>query len=105
MRHFAHQAVAGMVPLVTTHPRPMLNRRFAMIALELFFFVACLLSTVGIERWAIATGRWSYSDDMPVIFGVGVLPLLQWVLIPALSLLVFRLTYQRDEGTCVEWKQ
>jgi hypothetical protein len=58
------------------------------------FFVACLLATVGIERWAIATTRWSYSDDMPVIFGVGALPLLQWVLIPALSVLVFRLAFR-----------
>jgi hypothetical protein len=58
------------------------------------FGVACLLATVGIERWAIATARWSYSDDMPVILGVGTLPLLQWVLIPLLSLPVFRLTFR-----------
>lgn len=58
------------------------------------FFVACLLATVGIERWAIATRRWSYSDDMPVIFRVGALPLLQWVLIPVLSVLVFRLAFR-----------
>jgi hypothetical protein len=59
------------------------------------FFVACLLATAGIERWAIVTARWSYSDDMPVIFGVGALPLLQWVLIPVLSVLVFRLHFAR----------
>lgn len=55
------------------------------------FFVACLLSTVGIERWALATARWSYGDDMPLIFGVGALPLLQWILIPAASVLSYRL--------------
>jgi hypothetical protein len=54
------------------------------------FFALCLLATVAIERWAIATGRWSYNDTMPMILGVGVLPLLQWTLIPALSLLLFR---------------
>jgi hypothetical protein len=54
------------------------------------FFALCLLATVAIERWAIASGRWGYSDDMPMILGVGVLPLLQWILIPALSLLLFR---------------
>jgi hypothetical protein len=59
------------------------------------FFLACLLATIGIERWAIATTRWSYSDDMPVILGVGALPLLQWILIPALSMLVFRLAFGR----------
>jgi hypothetical protein len=55
------------------------------------FFVACLLSTVGIERWAIATGRWSYGDDMPLIFGVGALPLLQWILIPGVAVLSYRI--------------
>lgn len=55
------------------------------------FFVACLLSTVVIERWAVATTRWSYGDDMPLIFGVGALPLLQWILIPAVSVLFYRL--------------
>jgi hypothetical protein len=54
------------------------------------FFALCLLATVAIERWAIASGRWGYSDDMPMILGEGVLPLLQWILIPALSLLLFR---------------
>ena len=58
------------------------------------FFTACLLVTVGIERWAIATKRWSYGDAMPVIFGVGALPLLQWVLIPVLSVLIFRLAFR-----------
>lgn len=57
------------------------------------FFALCLLATAGIEHWAIATRRWTYSDDMPVIFGVGALPLLQWVLIPAVSVLVFRLAF------------
>ena len=58
------------------------------------FFVASLLATVAIERWAIATRRWSYSDDMPMIFGVGALPLLQWILIPFLSVLIFRFTFR-----------
>ncbi|MHB0971790.1 MAG: hypothetical protein ACYC7A_21105 [Thermoanaerobaculia bacterium] len=65
------------------------------------FFSACLLATVGIERWAIATTRWSYSDEMPLIFGVGALPLLQWVLLPALSLLAFRRAFRRPPGSPV----
>ena len=60
------------------------------------FFALCLLATVAIEHWAIATRRWSYSDDMPMIFGVGALPLLQWVLIPLLSVLAFRLAYRTE---------
>lgn len=55
------------------------------------FFASCLLVTIAIERWAIATSRWSYGDEMPLIFGVGALPLLQWILIPVLSVFAFRL--------------
>ena len=58
------------------------------------FFALCLLSTAAIEHWAIATRRWRYSSDMPMIFGVGALPLLQWVVIPVLSVLAFRLAFR-----------
>ncbi len=58
------------------------------------FFATCLLSTVGIERWAIATARWSYSGDMPTVFGIGALPLLQWILIPVLALFLFRFAFR-----------
>jgi len=59
------------------------------------FLAAGLLATVGIEHWALATRRWSYSDEMPMIFGVGALPLLQWVLMPVLSVLAVRLAFRR----------
>jgi len=59
------------------------------------FFALCLLATAAIEQWAIATRRWSYSDDMPVVFGVGALPLLQWALIPALSVLAVRFAFRK----------
>lgn len=60
------------------------------------FLLTCLLSAVAIERWALATARWTYADDMPLIFGSGALPLAQWVLVPVLSLLVFRSAFSRD---------
>jgi hypothetical protein len=63
------------------------------------FFALCLLSTAAIERWAIATGRWRYSDRMPVILGVGLIPLLQWTLIPVLSLLAFRRHFARFQSS------
>jgi len=34
------------------------------------------------------TGAWAYSESMPLVFGIGVAPLLQWLIIP-LALLVF----------------
>lgn len=41
-----------------------------------------------LERLALAEGRWSYADAMPLVplFGVGLLPLLQMVLLPPLSI-------------------
>ena len=49
-----------------------------------------LFVTIVFERWALAQGRWSYGAEMPVIAGVGLLPLLQWLVVPALSLAVVR---------------
>ncbi len=31
-------------------------------------------------------GSWAYSDAMPLIFGIGITPLLQWVVVPAVML-------------------
>lgn len=41
-----------------------------------------------LERLALAEGRWSYADAMPLVplLGVGLLPLLQMVLLPPLSI-------------------
>lgn len=43
-----------------------------------------LIATLFLERYAIATGRWSYSDLMPVLpaIGFGVIPLVQWIVLP-----------------------
>ncbi len=51
-----------------------------------FGFVGFLVVlNVGIEKLATEhLGRWSYSDSMPIIplLGMGVLPLIQWLLLP-----------------------
>lgn len=36
-------------------------------------------------------GRWSYSDAMPVLFGVGLAPVAQWLAIPPMVLRLARL--------------
>lgn len=41
---------------------------------------------------------WSYSELMPLVFGLGLSPLLQWVLIPSSILKLFR-RCQRSEGS------
>lgn len=44
--------------------------------------------TIFIEHYSITTGRWEYADIMPIIpiIGVGVSPLLQWIIVPLLTL-------------------
>ena len=36
------------------------------------------------------TGAWSYTADMPTVYGVGLSPLLQWLVIPSLMVLAYR---------------
>ena len=49
-----------------------------------------LVVTVAIERSALATGRWRYAPDMPTITGIGLSPLLQWIVVPLLLIAVAR---------------
>jgi hypothetical protein len=55
------------------------------------YFVLGLAVTVAIERSALATGRWRYAPDMPTIAGIGLSPLLQWIVVPLLIIAVARL--------------
>lgn len=49
-----------------------------------------LMVTVGIEVWATSIGRWEYTEAMPTVFGIGLTPLLQWLIVPTVVLLLFR---------------
>lgn len=49
-----------------------------------------VLATIAFERWALARERWTYGPEMPVVFGIGLLPLLQWLVVPALTLALLR---------------
>lgn len=54
------------------------------------------LSAVTLERYAVATQRWSYAPTMPVIpmVDVGLWPVLQMALIPALGAYLAKATAQ-----------
>lgn len=41
-------------------------------------------------------GSWAYSASMPLVFGIGLSPLLQWLFLPAATLLVFRVVVRRS---------
>ena len=60
-------------------------------AVPLFVFLATGgLITVIIEKWAVATAHWTYTAAMPVLAGVGVAPLAQWIIVPLLLFLLAR---------------
>ena len=66
------------------------------------FIAIGLAVTVAYEIHALAVGQWSYAQTMPTIAGIGVLPILQWLVIPIAELAVFRLLWidphQRRRG-------
>lgn len=43
-------------------------------------------------------GRWAYAQIMPLVFGVGLAPLLQWVVVPALTLMILRKQSRRRDA-------
>lgn len=49
-------------------------------------------ATIILELQSIGTGRWVYGDSMPrlPLLGVGLLPVLQWTLLPPASVVAVR---------------
>lgn len=68
-----------------------------------------LMATVGvaiavlIERHGLATGRWAYTEQMPVlpVVQVGVVPVLQMVIVPPLAFRVAVRLLKRKHGEIV----
>lgn len=56
-----------------------------------------------IERHALATGRWAYTERMPVLPGVhvGVVPVLQMVIMPPVAFLVAVRFLKRKHGEVI----
>lgn len=55
-------------------------------------------------------GSWGYTESMPLIFGVGLSPLLQWLVLPPLMIIVFRklapsLLDRNNCGSRLSWKK
>ncbi len=71
---------------------PLLPRRLSP---TLIFLTIGMLVTIGYEIYAISSGRWAYDERMPQIFGIGLSPLLQWIVIPILQIAAFRLIWRR----------
>ncbi len=60
------------------------------------YFAVGLGITIAIEKWAISVGRWQYKEAMPTIAGIGLAPLLQWIIIPAAIVFVVRRSIHRS---------
>lgn len=64
-------------------------RERALLPLVIYF-AAGLGITIAIERWAVSAGRWQYREAMPTIAGIGLSPLVQWIVVPAAIIAVAR---------------
>ena len=54
-------------------------------------FVLSIVASASIEVWALKTGRWAYTSLMPVVFGLGVSPLVQLFATGILALFIIKL--------------
>lgn len=56
------------------------------------FVVALGLAFTAASEWVnvYVLGAWAYKDTMPLIVGIGLAPLLQWIMVPALTILAIR---------------
>ncbi len=59
------------------------------------FVAVALAIAIGYEVFALSTARWRYDDTMPTLFGIGVLPLLQWLLLPIIEVWAFLAIFRR----------
>ncbi len=82
--------LAGLTARSLSWPRS--GRWFVPTSVWVFVGLA---ATVAIERVAVAHGRWTYGGAMPTIFGVGLLPLLQWIVVPLITLAIWRALMRR----------
>ncbi len=50
------------------------------------------LTYTGASEWynVYQVHDWAYADSMPLVFGIGITPLLQWLVVPILTMVAFR---------------
>ena len=83
-------AVAGAVVREVAWP---VGRR-VVIATAVFISVG-LAVTIAYEVVALSKGEWTYDPRMPTFLGLGVLPLLQWLVLPFAEVVLFRLIWRQ----------
>jgi len=63
----------------------------------LTYLAVGLAVTVLLEKHAVATGRWAYGARMPQMLGIGLLPIAQWIVVPAIVFAVIRSAAMMDQ--------
>lgn len=67
--------------------------RRASLAAAVFVLTGLAISAA-YEGFALKSGMWRYESRMPTLFGLGLLPLLQWCVLPIAEVLLFRLMWR-----------
>ena len=83
-------ALAAMIAKSAIWPT---ERRVIIVTVA--FIVTATAIAVAYEHLALSTGRWRYDETMATLFGIGMLPLLQWLLLPMIDVWLFRLIARR----------
>jgi hypothetical protein len=59
------------------------------------FIGLAMAAVIAYEQFALSNGRWRYDETMPTLFGIGALPLLQWLVLPIIEVWIFRPLFRR----------
>ena len=57
----------------------------------LLLFILGAVTAFAFEKWAISSGWWNYNPNMPIIFRVGLTPLIQLPILSVLSIYLIKL--------------
>jgi len=57
-----------------------------------------MLIAIGIEIYSLSNGRWSYTEFMPTIFGIGLSPLIQLVTTSIISVVLINFFKKRQDS-------
>ena len=63
---------------------------------DMLVLLALGLSTALLfEKWALQSGTWDYTSEMPVIFGIGLAPLIQLAILSIISFYFVKIAFGR----------
>ncbi|SRR5581483_1709341 len=85
-----------IVALVARSPTWPVGRRIFVPAT--IFLIVAMTIVIAYELFALSTARWKYDAAMPKLFGIGLLPLMQWMVLPFVDVWTFRLVCMSISG-------